>query len=81
MNSNSSALGLIVQATLKLDPRTPEWRNVVAFIQSCYACRVREYDLDAALASLCKLTDPEQNALIAWVLLIEEVRSETRRQA
>jgi hypothetical protein len=78
MNNKSAALDLVVQAALKLGPRTPEWMNVVSFIQSCYACRVRSYDFHAALNSLCRLTDEEQSALIAWVMLAEDARERSR---
>jgi hypothetical protein len=74
MTQNTTTTDLVLQAALKLDAHTPGWQNVLAFIQSCYACRVRDYDLSEAVAALCLLTDEEQHALIAWVLLLEEVR-------
>jgi hypothetical protein len=80
MESKSTALNLVIEAALKLDARTPEWRNVLAFIESCYCGRVRDYDLDAAVAALTKLSDEEQHALIAWVVLVEET-SRVRRGA
>jgi hypothetical protein len=80
MNS-SGTLRLVVQAALKLDARTPAWRNAVAFIQSCYACRVREYDFDQAMAALAQLSDEEQSALINWVLVVEETRQSNRKSA
>jgi hypothetical protein len=55
----------IISAVLKLDPTTGERQNVLAFLQSCYGCRVRDYDLDAAVAALRKLNLDEQHALIA----------------
>jgi hypothetical protein len=73
MNLNSSAMDLVVGAAYKLDAQSREWGNVLAFIQSCYGCRVRDYDLSDAVASLNKLSDAEQHAIIAWVLLLEEV--------
>jgi hypothetical protein len=73
MSHKTSTLNLVIDAALKLDAKTPEWRNAIAFIRSCYAGRVAEYDLDAAVASLSRLTDEEQHALIVWVLLVEEV--------
>jgi hypothetical protein len=73
MESKSTALNLVIEAALKLDARTPEWRNVIAFIESCYCCRARDYDLDAAVACLTKLTDEEQHALIAWTMLVEDM--------
>ena len=40
------------------------WRNALAFIQSCYATRVRDYDLDAAMAALAQLTDEEYREIL-----------------
>jgi hypothetical protein len=51
-----------------------QWGNLLAFLQSCYAGRVRNYDYDAALASLAQLSDQEQHSLIAWVMFVEESR-------
>ena len=79
--NGSATLRLVVQAALKLDARTPAWRNAVAFIQSCYACRVRDYDFDQAMAALAQLTDEEQAALISWVLLVEESRHTGKKSA
>ena len=45
MEQSKPTLNLVVQAALKLDARTPAWRNTLAFIQSCYGTRVREYEL------------------------------------
>jgi len=53
----------------KNQDRIAERQNVLAFIQSCYAGRVRSYDLDQALVSLAKLTPEEQNCLITWTLV------------
>jgi hypothetical protein len=79
MEPKKTTLTLVVQAAFKLDARTAVWRNALAFIQSCYGTRVRDYDFDAALAALARLTDAEQNALIVWVLLLEEARDKERR--
>jgi hypothetical protein len=68
MNHRSAALDLLIAAVLKLDGQNGERQNVLAFIESCYACRVRSYDFDAASHSLLKLSDEEQHALIVWVL-------------
>jgi hypothetical protein len=65
-------LDLLIGAVIKLEVATGERENVMAFIQSCYGGRVRTYDLDAAMASLAKLTDEEQHALITWTLLEAE---------
>jgi hypothetical protein len=71
----------VVQAALKLDARTSSWANTLRFIQSCYAGRVRDYDFNEAMSSLARLSDEEQNALIAWVMLIEEKRQSERHSA
>lgn len=74
MSQGQQSLRLVVQAALKLDARTPAWKNVVSMILSCYGCLVRDYDFDEALLALGKLTPEEQAALIGWVLLVEESR-------
>jgi hypothetical protein len=71
MNKNLSPLHLVIRALLKLDPHSNERANVIAFIQSCYCGRVRNYDLDAAVSALTKLTDKEQHALIAGFVLYD----------
>jgi hypothetical protein len=53
----------IISAVLKLDPTSGERQNVLSFLQSCYGCRVRDYDFDAALEALRKLSADEQHAL------------------
>jgi hypothetical protein len=68
MNKKLIQTDVLIRALLKLDQETGERRNVLLFIQSCYGCRVLSYDFDAALKSLAKLTDREQNALIMFVL-------------
>jgi hypothetical protein len=68
MNSKSLSLDLVIRAVLKLDPHNGERQNVTAFIKSCYAGKVGDYDFDAALASLGNLTDEEQHALITYVM-------------
>jgi hypothetical protein len=70
MNSKSTTLDMVIRAVLKLNPINGERQNVTAFIQSCYCGRVREYDFDAALASLGKLTDEEQHALIEYTMRV-----------
>jgi hypothetical protein len=79
--NGTATLRLVVQAAMKLDARTPAWGNALAFIQSCYGCRVREYDLEQAMAALARLSDEEQAALISWVLLVEDSRQDDRRSA
>ena len=70
MNSRLSTLDLVIRASLKLDPSKGERQNVTAFLQSCYCGRVTTYDFDAALASLGKLTDDEQHALIEYAMRV-----------
>jgi hypothetical protein len=81
VENSKPTLNLVVQAAMKLDARTPAWRNTLAFIQSCYGGRVRDYDFDEALACLARLSDEEQHALIVWVLLIEEQREKEQRKS
>jgi len=63
---------LLNQAISQLGRDSRCWTNVLAFLQSCYAGRVRHYDFEAAVTALSRLSDAEQNALIAWVMLNEE---------
>jgi hypothetical protein len=79
MKNQSASLDLVVEAALKLGPRTPEWNNAIAFIRSCYACWVLDYDYDRAVTTLNKLNDEEQRALIVWVLT-EDDREEERTE-
>ena len=81
MERKSTTLNLVIEAALKLDARTREWQNVLAFIQSCYCGRVRDYDLDSATASLGRLTEQQQHALIAWTMLVDEVSRNARGRA
>jgi hypothetical protein len=76
MNLPAAELHDLIGAMLKLDPKSQQWQNVVAFVQSCYACRVTSYDLDAASEALNRLTEREQHALIASIL-----RQEVRKAA
>jgi hypothetical protein len=68
MYRKTTALDHLIGAMLKLDEHPGHRQNVVAFIQSCYNGRVRDYDFDAALASLRRLTDAEHHALIEYVM-------------
>jgi hypothetical protein len=76
--ADKGTLELIIDAAQKLDPHTSEWDNVLAFIQSCYAGRVRRYDLDQATESLSRLSESEQHALITWALLLDEAETRAR---
>jgi hypothetical protein len=82
MNPQSSQeLNDLIGAMLKLDPQSRQWQNVVSFILSCYACRVTNYDFDAAMESLSRLTDAEQHALIASILRHDARRAEGDKRA
>jgi hypothetical protein len=67
MNAKPTTLDLVIAAMLKLDYQNGERENVIAFIQSCYNCRVCDYDFDAAQNALSRLTDDEEHALIAYI--------------
>jgi hypothetical protein len=71
-------LELVIDAARKIDIHTPEWENVLAFVQSCYAGRVRNYDLEQAIDSLVRLSEEEQHALITWALLLDEAENRNR---
>jgi hypothetical protein len=68
MKNKSLLLDLVIGGVMKLDATNGERPNLLAFIESCYCCAVRDYDLAWAIASLTKLTEEEQHALIAWVV-------------
>lgn len=68
MGARLYALDLVIGALAQLNPVTGERENVLAFIESCYGGRVRGYDFGAATASLARLDEDEQRALIEWVL-------------
>jgi hypothetical protein len=63
-------LDLVIEAMQKLDVENGERKNVLAFVQSCYCGRVRDYDFDAALASLHKLTPEEHHALVEYAMSV-----------
>ena len=67
MNAKSTALDRVIAAMLKLDYQNGERENVIAFIQSCYNCRVCNYDFDSAQNALSRLTAEEEHALIAYI--------------
>jgi hypothetical protein len=76
--THKGTLQLVIDAAQKVDAGTSEWQNLLAFVQSCYAGRVRDYDLDQAVESLGRLSDEEQHALITWALLLDEVEARAR---
>jgi hypothetical protein len=73
MNRNQTVLDLLIGAMQKLNPKTGERQNLMAFIESCYGGRVRCYDLDRAVVSLNKLNPEEQHCLIGWTLQEKEI--------
>jgi hypothetical protein len=72
MGKKSGTLDLLIGAMLKLGSSHADRENVIAFIRSCYCGRVLEYDLEAAMAALARLTDEEQHGLIVWAIMNEE---------
>ena len=76
MKRKPSGLNLLIEAIRKLRPENGERQNVLTFIRSCYCGRVGDYDLDAALGALGRLTPREERALIAWVIQQDEVAAE-----
>jgi len=78
MRKNARSLDLVIAGMLKLDHHSGERQNVLAFIQSCYCSRVRDYDLNWAIAALTKLTDEEQNALITWMVINDEIAEQKK---
>jgi len=65
----------VIAAALKIDARTNDWKNAVAFIQSVYGTKVTEYDFDKANNTLAKLSAEEYHALVEWILKIEDTKS------
>jgi hypothetical protein len=59
-------LDLVIEGMTKLSHENGERKNVLAFIQSCYCGRVRDYDVTAAIESLTKLTPEEHHALVRY---------------
>lgn len=72
MGKKTAALDQLIGAILKLGSTHAERENVIAFIRSCYCGRVLNYDLEAASASLARLTEEEQHGLIVWAITNEE---------
>jgi hypothetical protein len=81
MNYKWTVLDLLIGAMEKLNPKTGERQNVLAFIQSCYGGQVRYYDLDRAVVSLFKLTPEEQHCLITWALQEKQSGSQFKTPA
>jgi len=81
MNQKRTVLDLLIGAMEKLNPKTGERQNVLAFIQSCYGGQVRYYDLDRAVVSLFKLTREEQHCLITWSLQEKQSGSQLKTPA
>ena len=79
MGKKTAALDLLIGAILKLGSTHAQRENVIAFIRSCYCGRVLNYDLDAAMASLARLTEEEQHGLIVWAITNEEAGRRTLR--
>jgi hypothetical protein len=73
MNRKWTVLDLLIGAMERLSPETGERQNGLAFIQSCYGCRVRSYDLDQAVISLAKLTPEQELCLITWTLHVKKL--------
>ncbi len=74
--SKDDSLRLVVEAAMRLDARTPAWRNLVAMIGSVYGGKVTTYDLAGAEASLASLPGNVQHALIEWVLQVASIREQ-----
>jgi hypothetical protein len=68
MKWKNAALDHVIGGLLKLDPSNRERQNVIACLQSCYGGLVRDYDFDAAMISLDKLSDEEHGALAEYVV-------------
>lgn len=80
MASTSTTLALVKHAADRLGGDGPAWQNLLVYLQACYAGHSRPFDFDAATAALARLTEPEQHALIAWVVYLEEARMGSRRR-
>lgn len=72
MGKKNAALDQLIGVILKLGSTHAERENVIAFLQSCYCGRVLNYDLEAACASLARLSEEEQHGLIVWAIMNEE---------
>lgn len=72
MGRETSTLGLVAEAAVKLGGEGPAWNNLLAYLQSLYAGRVKSFDFAEAMTALARLSEAEQNALIAWVVYVAE---------
>ncbi len=68
MNRKTALLDRVISGLMKLNPANKERQNVIAFFQSCYGGRVRDYDFDGAMASITKLSQEEHEALAEYVV-------------
>ena len=62
MERRPSMFALVTRAALKIGRDSRRWSNLLAFLQSCYAGRVRDYDFDDAVKALDLLSEQEQHA-------------------
>jgi hypothetical protein len=81
MSKRNVAVDQLISAMMRLSPLEAERQNVLAFIESCYLCKVLSYDLEAALTALARLSEEEQKTLIEWVIRREEAASRVRKTA
>jgi hypothetical protein len=72
MEQSPGINGLVARVEAKLGCQPECLDNLLAFLGSCYAGHEARYNQAEALDSLAKLTDAEQSALIARVLLESE---------
>jgi len=67
MNGKVTALDHVIAAMLKLNQNNGERKNVIAFMQSVYGGRVRNYDFDAAIRAVARLSPEEHQALAEYI--------------
>lgn len=80
MGRTSKTLALVMQAAAKLGGDTPAWSNLLAYTLACYAGHSAPFDFAAAVEAQMRLSEPEQHALIAWVIYLEEARMGRRQR-
>jgi hypothetical protein len=81
MRRKQTTLDLLIGAMVKLGKSHSDRQNVLAFIQSCYCGHVRDYDFDAALNALSRISEEEQHALIAWTIASDDAAEHKQRRA